>query len=203
MHIRQIDRALKWRSQRVVINLRMVTVGIKQPFAAHVIRCEILQTSISQVIKEREHSPGVRTVDIGLDGSAIAITRDDIRPAIHRLRRGTCQRVMMFPMPILELDIVDMIPIEVVKNSLDLVPGHIPIRRQESIPGEPTRFGRHINTNRCDHRVTSGHRDMQGSHIPAKILRRRLPNPRRGGDGLFLYHLPQIGITHRRRLFGQ
>jgi hypothetical protein len=109
---------------------------------------------------------------------------------------------MVFPVPVLELHIVDMISVEVVQDGLDLALGHAAVGREETVTGEAARLGRHINTDSGYHRVAPGYGHIERSHIATEIVCRRLPCPGLGGHGLLLDQLSEIGITHGYRLLG-
>ena len=124
MHVRQVYRALERRAQRVVIQMGVLSVRIKEPLFIHIIGGEVFETSVTEVVKECDHPALVRTVDVTLYRCPVAVTTDDVGPYVHRLGSRTRQRMMVFPMPVLELHIIDMIAVQIVEHRCHLTLGH-------------------------------------------------------------------------------
>ena len=124
MRIDQIDRTLERRAQRMVIQIAVQFVSIEHPLAAHAIGLKILQCPITEVIEQGGHPMVMRRIDIPLYGGPIAVTGDDVRPHIHRLDRVATKRMMVLPVPVLELHIVDVVAVEVTDDRLNLANGY-------------------------------------------------------------------------------
>ena len=111
----------------MVVEVTVKFVGIEHPLAANAIGLKVLQRPVAEVIEQGVHPATMRRINIPLYGGAIAVAGDDVRPHIHRLHSTATQRVMMLPVPVLELHVVDVIAVEVTYDRLNLTNGHTAI----------------------------------------------------------------------------
>ena len=177
MQVSQVDITLERLTQTMGIRLRVLRVGVHQPFGTDAIGCIILQTTIAEVVEQGQHTALVRTADVVLYGLLVTVARQDILPLVHRIVGTASQRMMVLPVPVLELQVVDMVATEDIEHGIDLRVGHITERGEESVTREAAGFGADINADRGYHAVLAalGHEEL--CHITAEILVGRLPCP--------------------------
>ena len=125
MQVSQEDITLERLANSVGVQAGVLLICVHHPFGADAILSIVLQTAVSEVIVQREHAARMCTIDIILNGLAIAVAVENVLPFVHRMSGIASQWVMMFPVPVLKLQVVDMVSSQQIQYGVDLCIRHI------------------------------------------------------------------------------